>query len=60
MTVIPSREMEPGPQNSPSFYPDPAVQGGQERWISLGLHSTDIALLCPYLSPGAKTLLANT
>lgn len=60
MIVIPSREMEPGSQNFPSSYPVPAVQGGQERWISARLHSTDIGLLCPYPSPGAKTPLANT
>lgn len=60
MIVIPSREMEPGPQNFPSSYPVPAVQGGGGGWISLRLHSTDTALLCPHLSPGAKTLLAKT
>lgn len=58
--VIPSREMEPGAQNFPSSYPVPAVQGGRGGWISLGLHSTDTALPCPHLSPGAKTLLAQT
>lgn len=33
---------------------------GWTRWISPRLHSTDIGLLCPYPSPGAKTPLTNT